>query len=253
MNILVISNDDKTWLLPAWSHFEAECCTEDKMYYVLLPNHLKGYSRQQSISWAFKIFGWRQATLLSFFSGLRVLRYFAASRVISRSALRMSRLNVDEILQYIRKFKIDLVVITCSYIIPAELLEKSKVPWINKHSSLLPNCRGLFPFIWGRIHGFPSGVTYHLVSKQIDQGDLLFQKAIKDSNSLVEFYSRIYHSFVQDCRLAIEVVLGNMERGLVAHTGPEIYFSLPSKKDLILFYSAGGKIIKFKDFTFLLR
>ena len=253
MNLLVISNDDKTWLLPAWSKFESGFYPGSKVYYALLPDRLTSYNRQQTLFWAFKVFGWKQASLLSFFSVLRILRYFNQSRVIAKNALKISQINVDEILQYISKFKIDAVVITCSYIIPVELLEKSNVPWINKHSSLLPNCRGLFPYIWGKIHGFPSGVTYHLINQYIDQGELLFQKRIRGNKSLVEFYSHIFDYFPQDCKLAIEIAVGNLKRILDANVGPEVYFSLPDKNDLDLFYASGGKIITFKDLTLLYK
>jgi len=253
MNLLVISNDDKTWLLPAWSNFESGFNPENKLHFVLLPDRLKNFNKIHAIAWSFNVFGWKQSMLLSFFSGLKVILNLKSSKVITKKALKMSSVNVGQILDYIKRHEIDLVVITCSYIIPAELLEKSQVPWINKHSSLLPNCRGLFPFIWGRIHGFPAGVTYHLVNEQVDQGEPLLQKIIQDKSTLVDFYSQVYSDFAEDCRLAIEIAVGKIQRSLVSETGPDIYFSLPKKVDLKAFYSNGGKIIEFKDFALLYK
>ncbi len=253
MNILVISNDDKTWLLPAWSEFTKKYGAGNQISFILLPDHLGKYNKVQSIKWAYNAFGIKQAFSLSIFSMLKLLKNFRSSHRVSSKADRLQKFNSSQILEIIQNKNIDLVILTCSYIIPADLLENSGILWINKHSSILPNSKGLFPYIWGRIYGFSLGVTFHLVSKEIDQGEVLFQKRARKLGSMVEFYSEIYEEFSENCNKAIQIALEQSPRVLISSADPNTYFSIPSKDDVSMFFKAGGKIVTLKDFFLLLK
>ena len=47
---------------------------------------------------------------------------------------------------------------------------------INMHISLLPWNRGFSPNIWSFIDDTPKGVTIHMLSADLDEGDILFQE-----------------------------------------------------------------------------
>ena len=47
---------------------------------------------------------------------------------------------------------------------------------INKHASILPTSRGLWPFFWNVINENKQGVSYHVISNKIDSGKMLLQK-----------------------------------------------------------------------------
>ena len=253
MKILVISNDDGIWLLPAWKKFTDSNMSIGTIDYILLPDKIGNMRFINSLKWSYRTFGFRQWFGLAVYSLLRQFKFRKETEEIRNKSLSIKDFDSHFILEFIKKNNIDLVVITCSYIIPQKLLSESQIPWVNKHSSLLPSCKGLLPYIWGKDLEGSTGVTYHLVSKRIDSGEYLFQKEINPGNSMTDFYNTVYEDFPQDLGKAIEIQVNGLERILVEHCLPESYFSLPTRAGLRSFYSLGGKIIVAKDFKKLFR
>ena len=63
------------------------------------------------------------------------------------------------------------------HLIPDELISHPKKGSINLHYSLLPEYRGVYPVNWAIIDGRKvTGITYHLVDKNIDQGPIILQE-----------------------------------------------------------------------------
>lgn len=63
--------------------------------------------------------------------------------------------------------------------IPKRIIEIPKIGAINIHPSLLPHYRGPTPTHWAIIHGEKeTGITYHVLTEQIDAGDILLKRAI---------------------------------------------------------------------------
>ena len=90
--------------------------------------------------------------------------------------LRKVRYEYEEILAY----EPDLI-ITSAYgqIIPKELLEYPKYKCINTHGSLLPSYRGGAPIQRAIINGDKqTGITIMYMNEKMDEGDVLYQKAI---------------------------------------------------------------------------
>jgi folate-dependent phosphoribosylglycinamide formyltransferase PurN len=253
MKILVVSNDDGTWLLPAWKRFGDLNISTASIDYILLPDKIGSMNFTKSLIWSYQTFGFHQWFSLAVYSLLRRFRFRKYTAQIRNRSVTILQFDSSFILDFIKKNNIDLVVITCSYIIPQKLLFEARIPWINKHSSLLPNCRGLLPYIWSKILASRTGVTYHLVSKTIDSGEYLLQKEIRPGDSMTDFYNTIYDDFPRDLSEAIEILVKGVERKLVQHCLPESYFSLPTRADIQSFYALGGKIIVAKDFLKLFR
>ena len=89
---------------------------------------------------------------------------------------RKVRYEYEEILAY----EPDLI-ITSAYgqIIPKELLEYPKYKCINTHGSLLPSYRGGAPIQRAIINGDKqTGITIMYMNEKMDEGDVLYQKAI---------------------------------------------------------------------------
>lgn len=89
---------------------------------------------------------------------------------------RKVRYEYEEILAY----EPDLI-ITSAYgqIIPKELLEYPKYKCINTHGSLLPLYRGGAPIQRAIINGDKqTGITIMYMNEKMDEGDVLYQKAI---------------------------------------------------------------------------
>lgn len=67
--------------------------------------------------------------------------------------------------------------ISWKHIIPPTLINHPKLGAINLHYSLLPEYRGVYPVNWAIIEGKKNtGITYHLVNENIDDGQIVCQK-----------------------------------------------------------------------------
>ena len=181
MNILIISNLDRVWMLPAFSKLINKAKGLHQFKLILVPEKLGKLSKWQSVVWSFKVFGFKSSFLLTIYSLLNLLKYYFTTNALIREAIFLKTFESEFILETIRECKIDLVFISSSNIIPKDLLEASKIPWVNKHSSILPASKGLFPYIWSVINSFDLGVTYHRVSERIDGGEVLLQYKINNS------------------------------------------------------------------------
>lgn len=64
----------------------------------------------------------------------------------------------------------------------------------NSHPSLLPRCRGAHPVFWALASGEKiTGVTIHLMTENIDQGDIIHQipMPILDSDHYIDLYGKL--------------------------------------------------------------
>ena len=64
------------------------------------------------------------------------------------------------------------------YMISADCIKAINEKIINMHISLLPWNRGFSPNIWSFIDDTPKGVTIHMLSEGLDEGDILFQEEV---------------------------------------------------------------------------
>ncbi len=89
--------------------------------------------------------------------------------------------NKQIVLTALRKTKPDYgVVADFSYMIPEEIINFFERKLINIHFSLLPKYRGASPVQFAILNGDEmTGVTYQLISKRLDAGDILGQIGYK--------------------------------------------------------------------------
>lgn len=66
-------------------------------------------------------------------------------------------------------------------ILPSEIITAVGGPVVNFHPSLLPYNRGKHYNFWTLVEDTPFGVSLHLVTEQVDAGDILFQESISKS------------------------------------------------------------------------
>ena len=72
-----------------------------------------------------------------------------------------------------------IVVAAYGKILPKEMLDLPRYGCINVHASLLPKYRGSAPIQWSVINGDKeTGVTIMQMAQGVDNGDMLYQKAI---------------------------------------------------------------------------
>lgn len=66
-----------------------------------------------------------------------------------------------------------------TFLINSDCIEQMRDRIINLHISLLPWNRGSDPNFWSFIENTPKGVSVHLISTELDQGDIIFQEETK--------------------------------------------------------------------------
>lgn len=244
-NILVITNNDNIWLKPAWSKLLELKPKFLNFNFVTLPE--KKIYNKNPIFYYLSNFGLKNVILLSIFSIIRLFKNFRKNKITfnKTTTLNLKFLDVKLLKDKIKEFNPDLIFITCSYIIPKELIEfDSNLPWFNKHASILPSSKGVFPYIYNQINENKQGLSFHYVTESIDSGDIVLIKEIKDSGSMVDFYIEIYDNFDQH----FVEFYKNFEKNIKSKQRPGgSYFSYPNKIDMKKFYKKGGKVIKFKD------
>ncbi len=89
--------------------------------------------------------------------------------------------DLQNVIHEVERTKPDYgVVADFSYIIPDVLIEQFQGKFINIHFSLLPKYRGASPVQYAILNGDEmTGITYQLISKRMDAGDILSQIGYK--------------------------------------------------------------------------
>jgi methionyl-tRNA formyltransferase len=87
------------------------------------------------------------------------------------------------------------VVADFSFIVPETIINTPKFGLINIHFSLLPKLRGASPVQFSILNGDTvTGVTYYLMTKSMDDGDILdqFEYKLTNSESTESLYSTLF-------------------------------------------------------------
>ena len=83
-------------------------------------------------------------------------------------------------LDYLKKHKIDFIFSDrYSYILEERLLDFVDGRAVNVHPSLLPYNRGVQPLFFSILNQTKTGLSFHLMTKQLDQGGIIAQQEIK--------------------------------------------------------------------------
>jgi folate-dependent phosphoribosylglycinamide formyltransferase PurN len=92
----------------------------------------------------------------------------------------VASVNDRECLDILLKEKPDLVIVNGTRIISKKILDNVQAVFINMHTGITPQYRGVHGGYWALVQNDPEhcGVTVHLVDKGIDTGGILYQQKI---------------------------------------------------------------------------
>lgn len=95
----------------------------------------------------------------------------------SVEVLTTPRVNRQEVVQWCRDRRPDLIVVYGTSILKDAMIEVPRLGVLNAHSSILPHYRGVFSEFWQALHGsYDSvGVTVHFIDLGVDTGDIVQQ------------------------------------------------------------------------------
>ena len=157
--------------------------------------------------------------------------------------------NDAAFVSWLRAERVDVLLITVGHILYAEALAAAKLGVINKHAGVLPGNKGLWPYFWAVVKDLPQGVTYHLVTSQVDGGGILAQHTQvppKALRSMVAYYAYVYGLFGQHMREAVAQLLAQCAVPQM-EVADNSYHSLPDAEDFAIFRRKGGKIMQMAD------
>ena len=121
------------------------------------------------------------------------------------------RVNAGEHLAALRRIEPDIIVSSCGQIFKQELLALPRIACINRHTSLLPQYRGVTPVIHMLAHGETQlGVTIHTMELAIDAGRIVAQRAfaVTARDTLYSTYCKGFQASIAAAREAIELLRG---------------------------------------------
>lgn len=101
--------------------------------------------------------------------------------------------NSQECEELIKRYDLDVGIILGARILKENIINAFKIGVINMHPGMLPHNRGLDNLKWAILKGYKQGVSVHLISKEIDQGNLIIQREIDvyQDDTLVDIFLRI--------------------------------------------------------------
>lgn len=147
----------------------------------------------------------------------------------------LNNLKGEKVLNYIKKFKPDLIIsIYSREIIPEKILKIPQYGCVNLHPSLLPFYRGVSPIFWILLNKDYSkiGITMHYVDKGIDTGNIIIQKKLK-----CDIVKNEHIVFMKCSMLAVDFLydfINNIfiKEGIKQNIIQNNYYSIPNKIDV---------------------
>ncbi len=255
MRFNIIVDDDKCWGLNIVKNtvkfFISRNLKIDKIW--VLPNKISNKNKSNVSTWYLKTFGifvflklgifYTLVILKNIFSGFSNFNCFSKNYGVD--VVYLKSLNEKILINYLKKNKKVTTFAITNHLFDNKIINLKNHNIINKHASLLPSFRGLFPYFWTQVYGRPNGVTYHLIDERIDNGKIIFQKKInKKFYSMIDFYIYIFNYYPK----YLFISLKNLKnRRFKKRKYSKSYYSLPTNKDYKEFLKNKGCIISLCD------
>jgi folate-dependent phosphoribosylglycinamide formyltransferase PurN len=146
--------------------------------------------------------------------------------------LHVSSANHDESVKALTEYKPDIVIVNGTRILSRKLLNAVKAVFINMHTGITPQYRGVHGGYWAVANNDLEncGVTIHLVDAGIDTGNIVYQSAI-EVTSKDNFITYPYLQFAAGIPLelkAVEDVINERLTTREKHTSKGTLWSHPT-------------------------
>jgi methionyl-tRNA formyltransferase len=267
--IVIITEHDLVWALPTWER--AVPILERAGYEVIglwtCPAVLAGLRGYGITYWYLTHFGLIDFVKLGFFAVFsRLHRLFGGLLGRTRPSFKAlakqyglayghcNGPNDPVFVEWLRSVEPDILIIWVGEILKKQVLDIPSLGCINKHASLLPAYKGIFPYIWAYMDAAMQGVSFHRVTESIDDGNTLSQQIVPEQitrSSMIKFYLETYRQYPV---LLLEAIDALIKGNSVSSKGlPPSYFGLPDKQDIDKFRKSGGNIVRWADITTVLK
>lgn len=182
--------------------------------------------------------------------GLPAGRPHSLRQAASRSGAEfasLDRINSPAGRAFLENLAPDVIVsIACPQILRRKVLAIPRICALNLHSALLPDNRGMLPTFWSLAADPPrAGVTLHLMTPELDGGEILLQREIPVSREEVSLHDLIHQAKRTGADLVVEGLRIVAEGGFRTLPNPPDRGSrngFPTRRDVIAFRRKGGRI-----------
>jgi len=152
--------------------------------------------------------------------------------------------NDPSFLKILRALNLDVIICQVSHVLSEELLVIPRLGCINRHSSLLPKYRGLYPVFWAMLNGEKeTGVSIHLMDRSIDRGRIICQKIVKiyDDDTCYEIYHRTFEAGARLVLEALKVLEEDKGQEKFLRSRQGKYYSSPTREAIRKFRKMGKR------------
>ena len=150
-------------------------------------------------------------------------------------------INGSETKNFLKKIKPDLVIAQVPEKISPEILKLAKFGFVNKHASLLPKYKGLYPVFWSMLNKEKNaGFTFHFMTNEIDQGKILFQRKVRieKKDTVDTLYKKIFVLAGNDLSMVVnQIKNGKFKTRAMKKT--KDYYRFPNKASIKKFRKLG--------------
>jgi len=263
VRVAIITEDDVVWALPTWERAVPLLRSEgfDVVGLWTCPVNMVGRGQFSVAAWYLKTFG-----ILDFF---RICMFAVLARCCQvigsmlwqrcRSFVRLANLynieygvtpspNNERFITWLNDNEVDILLIMVGHILRGDVISTPRKGCINKHASILPASKGLFPYLWSHLDKIPQGVSFHEVNEQIDEGRILYQELVSDlhTQSMISFYVYVFKSYP---KMVISATRALLEERLIEPQAEVkgTYYGLPRARDVRRFRKSNGIVIRWRD------
>ena len=161
--------------------------------------------------------------------------------------INAEKANSKKFIKEMKKLKPDVIIVASwGEILKKEVIDIPEIACINCHPSLLPKHRGSNPYISAIRQGeVKTGVTFHLMSKKIDAGDILLQTEVPISK--LDTGASIRKKCAFTAKENIKILLDKLERGEIIPTGQKdseaSYFPVLAEEDAVINWHESAEFI----------
>lgn len=160
-------------------------------------------------------------------------------------------INGPACLAWLHTVEPDVIVNSSHAIFGRSALATPRIACLNRHCSLLPAYRGVFPVFWAMLHdALETGVSVHVMSEGIDTGRVLSATKVSITSDDTHF------GLLQKCfAVSADTVISALDRLRTRSPRPAAdrvyapvvtggrYFSYPTRRDARRFYAKGLRFI----------
>lgn len=137
----------------------------------------------------------------------KIITFSAVKKISLKNNIAVHQpvsLKQKEVIEFIKNYKIDLIVVVAyGLIFTEEILKIPRLGCINIHPSLLPRWRGPSPIQYAILSGDnKTGVTVIKMNKKIDSGDIILQHSCK-----IDLYDTSQTLFYKLSKISIKLMI----------------------------------------------